>query len=310
MDVSVCITTYNHEKFIRECLESILNQDFNGSLEIIVCNDNSPDKTGEEILNVQKNHPKGNIIQYFNNNPNLGYVKNTLFSFEKAKGKYISILDGDDYFVDPKKIQKQFDFLENNPDFSSVSGDSLVIYENSDQSSHSLSGHKGMELTKERITDPVISQTSTFFFRKEILKEDFPTQILSADRCLYLLAGCFGKMKVLEDQLSSYRQFPESISKNVSYEKMKLDFNIVPFIKKYNSDYNTNALNRYFYYTLMSYANSETKAQFYKAALGYFYHNMMEKFAQNPKKIIHDFKWTLYTIRQKYQYKKQNSSFA
>lgn len=310
MNVSVCITTYNHEKYIKECLESVLNQDFTGSLEIIVCNDNSSDQTEKEILEVQKNHAKGSIIKYYNNNPNLGYVKNTLESFHHASGKYIAVLDGDDYFLDPEKLQKQFDFLENNNDFSAVSGDSLVIYEDTDTASHSFTHHKGRVLEKKDITEPVLSQTSTFFFRKDILKDDFPTQILSADRCLYLLAGCYGKIKILEDQLSSYRQFSLSISKNVTYEKMNLDFNIVPFIKKYNSEYKTSSLKRYFYYTLMSYSRVHTKFQFFRAALGYFYYNMSEKVSQSPKKITAHLKWTLNTIKQKYVYKKQNSSFV
>lgn len=309
MDVSICITTYNHEKYIQECLESILMQEFKGNFEIVIGNDNSSDKTEEVILHIQKNHPKGDAIRYFKNNPNLGYVKNTLSTFANATGKYISILDGDDYFIDPQKLQKQFDFLENHHDFMAVSGDSLVIYEDSNIKSHPFSAHKGAELSKERLTDPVISQTSTLFFRKEILREDFPAQILSADRCLYLLAGCFGKLKVLEEQLSSYRQFPLSISKNVTYDKMKLDFNIIPFIKKYNRNYKTSSLRRYFYYTLMSYSTAMTKMQFYKAAMGYFFSNMQEKVSQNPKSAYASLKWTLKTIRQKYQFKKQNASF-
>lgn len=310
MDVSVCITTYNHEKYIKECLESVLNQDFAGTFEIIVCNDNSPDKTGDIIMEVQKNHPKGNLIHYFNNSPNLGYVKNTLFSFKKASGKYIAVLDGDDYFIDPKKLQKQFDFLEANSDFSAVSGDSLVVYEDTNQPSHQFTSHAGKTFSGDELTTPVISQTSTLFFRKEILKDDFPTNILSADRCLYLLAGCYGKLKVLDEILSSYRQFSLSISKNVNYEKMKSDFNIIPFIKKYNPKYSNYSLNRYFYYTLMSYSRVHTKTEFYKAAAGYFYYNMMEKMSESPLKATAHLKWTIIAIRQKYDYKKENASFV
>lgn len=310
MDISICITAYNLEKYIQECLESVLSQEFSGSFEIVIVNDNSSDKTEEIILHIQKTHPKGNLIRYFKNTPNIGYVENTLVSFERATGKYIAVLDGDDYFIDPKKLQKQFDFLENHPDFTAVSGDSLVIYEDSGISSHSFSAHKGMELGKENLTDPMISQTSTLFFRKEMLRDDFPTQILSADRCLYLLAGCFGKLKVLEDQLSAYRQFSLSLSKNVAYDRLKLDFNIIPFIKKYNPEYRTSSLKRYFYYTLMSYSNKMTKMQFYQAAAGYSFYNMQEKVTENPQSVYATLKWTIKTIQRKYQYKKQNHSFV
>ncbi|WP_185207148.1 glycosyltransferase family 2 protein [Chryseobacterium sp. C3] len=301
MDVSVCITTYKHEKYIKECLESIFAQEFSGTYEIIVCNDNSPDNTEVIINEIIASHPKGSKIKYFKNVPNLGYVKNTLFSFSKALGKYISVLDGDDYFIDQQKLQKQFDFLENNSDFSAAAGDSLVIYEDLDIPSHSFSQHKGRELTKENMTDLKIAQTSTLFFRKDILKEDFPTEIISADRCLYLLAGCYGKMKVFEAQLSSYRQFKDSISKKTTYESMSKDFVIIPFIKKYNPNYDILKLKAYFYYTLMSYSRGISKLRFFKAAFAYFVYNFLSKFTLNPKKVYLIFKWSLHTIRNVYK---------
>lgn len=310
MDVSICITTYKHEKYITQCLESIFAQEFGGTYEIIVCNDNSPDFTEAVILEIINTHPKGNTVKYFKNVPNLGYVKNTLFSFSKALGKYIAILDGDDYWIDPSKLQQQFDFLEAHPDFAGTGADSLVIYEDLDMESHYFSNHAGAVLDKNDLTDLKICQTSTFFFRKGILKEDFPTEIISADRCLYLLAGCYGKIKILPQPMSSYRQFSASISKNVTAEVMKKDFAIIPFIKKYGPDYRTPKLKAYFYYTLMSYSNVITKSDFYKAASGYFFNNVLSKFSVSPVKLYLAVKWTRNTIRQKYKIKEQNKSFV
>lgn len=310
MDISICITTYNHEKFIEECLNSIFMQKFSGEFEIIIGNDNSSDQTETIIQKLIAEHPKRNTIHYFKNVPNLGYVKNTLYTFSKATGKYIAVLDGDDYFLHPFKLQKQFNFLQKHSDFSAVGGDSLVIYENCDIESHSFSNHAGKELGKNDLTDIKISQTSTFFFRKEILKMDFPTEIISADRCLYLLAGCYGKIKILPEQLSVYRQFAESISKNVTYEMMKKDFAIIPFITKYNSDYKIVNLKRYFFYTLMTYSRDISQFNFYKASAGYFLYNVLSKFSFNPLKLYHTVKWTLHTIHQKYEIKKNNNSFV
>ncbi|WP_157885976.1 glycosyltransferase family 2 protein [Chryseobacterium glaciei] len=309
MDVSICITTYKHEKYIKECLESIFSQEFNGEYEIIICNDNSPDNTEAIIHEIITTHPKGSKVKYYKNTPNLGYVKNTLYSFSKASGKYISILDGDDYWINPLKLQKQYDFLETNPDFSGVGTDSKVIYEELSKPSHNFSNHLDQELTKDNLTDLNICQTSTFFFRKNILKPDFPKDIISADRCLYLLAGCYGKIKVLPEQMSTYRQFGASISKNVTYDMMKKDFEIVPFIKKYNSDYKSSKLKSYFYYTLMTYSNVITKFNFYKAATGYFFNNVLSKFSLNPIKLYLAIKWSKHTINQKYQIKVENNSF-
>ncbi|WBV59571.1 glycosyltransferase [Chryseobacterium camelliae] len=310
MDVSICITTYNHEKYISECLLSVLNQNFDGSFEIIVCNDNSTDATEKAIFAVKESHPKGSCIRYYNNTPNLGYVKNTLHSFNLAQGKYVAVLDGDDYFIDSKKLQKQFDFLEQNNNFSAVGGDSLVIYEDTDQPDHQFSRHVNRELSHEDLTDIKIMQTSTLFFRKDILKPDFPTDILSADRCLYLLAGCYGKIKILPETLSSYRQFAASLSKNVTYETMKKDFAIIPFILKYGKHYRPSSLKTYFYYTLMAYSKSMTLKQFNSAARGYLINNTLSKFSFNPLKLYHTLKWGAHTVKQKYHLKKQNNSFV
>jgi len=310
MDISICITTYKHEKYVKECLESIFDQEFNGTYEIIICNDNSPDNTETVINNIINTNSKGDRIKYFKNVPNLGYVKNTLFSFSKAAGKYIAILDGDDLWIDSSKIQKQFDFLESHPDFSAVGTDSKVVYEDTPNPSHRFSDHPGDELSKDDLTDLKICQTSTFFFRKDILKSDFPTDIISADRCLYLLAGCYGKIKIFPEEMSIYRQFSASISKNVTSEVMRKDFAIIPFIKKYNQDYNILKLKTYFYYTLMSYSNVISKFDFFKASVGYFFYNVLSKFSFKPTKLYWVIKWSRYTIKQKYQIKKNNNSFV
>lgn len=122
IDVSVCISTYNHEEFIEEALNSVLEQECNFEYEIILSNDQSTDNTHNVITRFIENHPEGSRIHYFNQPKNLGINNNLIFTLEHARGKYISLLEGDDYWVDSGKLQKQFDFLENNKDFSICTG--------------------------------------------------------------------------------------------------------------------------------------------------------------------------------------------
>lgn len=309
MDISICITTYNHEKYIEECINSIFIQQFSGEFEIIIGNDNSSDKTEEIIHKLTAEHSKGNTIHYFKNVPNLGYVKNTLFTFSKATGKYIAILDGDDCFLHPFKLQKQFDFLEKNPDFSGVGTNSKMVYEDFPMEPHSYSNLPERTLKIDDLTNLSLFQTSTFFFKKEILKDDFPTDIISADRCLYLLAGCFGPIKFFAEEMTVYRQVGVSISKNVTFEVMKKDFRIIPFIKKYSAKYNTAKLKSYFYYTLMTYPKNVTKNNFFTASIGYAFYNILSKFTLNPLRFYNAAKWTKHTIQQKYEIKKNNNNF-
>ena len=116
--ISVCMSTYNHEEYIEEALNSVLEQECNFEFEIILSNDKSSDNTHAVITKYIENHPKGNKVRYYNQPKNLGINNNLIFTLEQTKGKYIALLEGDDYWTDSKKLQKQFDFLEKNTEYS------------------------------------------------------------------------------------------------------------------------------------------------------------------------------------------------
>ena len=116
VNVSVVMISYNHEDFIEEALLSILEQECNFNFEIIISDDNSKDATKEHIERIINTHPRGNLIRFFSQNPNLGMMKNFGFVLQEAKGDYIAICEGDDYWTDSKKLQKQYDVLEGNSD--------------------------------------------------------------------------------------------------------------------------------------------------------------------------------------------------
>jgi glycosyltransferase involved in cell wall biosynthesis len=107
-----------HEKYILQTLESILNQKTNFHLEIIIINDNSSDNSHEIISSfLSKNHKNINW-KYQYNSQNDGVSKNFKKALKESNGKYCAIIDGDDYWTDPFKLQKQVDFLETNESYS------------------------------------------------------------------------------------------------------------------------------------------------------------------------------------------------
>ncbi|UJF28769.1 glycosyltransferase [Kaistella sp. 97-N-M2] len=120
--VSVCISAYNHEEFIEEALHSVLEQECNFDYEVILSNDHSTDCTHEVITRIIENHPHGDKIRYYNQAKNLGINGNLIYTLEQAAGKYIALLEGDDYWTDQNKLQKQFDFLESSPDYTICTG--------------------------------------------------------------------------------------------------------------------------------------------------------------------------------------------
>ena len=116
--VSVQMLTYKHEAYIRQAIESVLMQKTDFELDLIIADDCSPDKTPEIVNDVIRNNPKGYRIKYFRHEQNIGIQKNGLFALSKCKGKYIAICEGDDYWTDPYKLQKQVDLMEKNPSYN------------------------------------------------------------------------------------------------------------------------------------------------------------------------------------------------
>jgi len=115
--VSVCIITYNHEKYIRQCLQSIIEQETDFDFEVIVGDDCSVDGTKEIILEFKEKYPA--IIRTIFQGVNTGGSKNNIDVHNSAKGKYVAHMDGDDYAL-PGKLQKQVDFLDDNVNCSFV----------------------------------------------------------------------------------------------------------------------------------------------------------------------------------------------
>jgi len=114
--LSVCLITYNHEKYIRQAIDGILMQKVNFPWELIIADDCSTDGTTDIVKEYKKQYP--NFIHLILQEKNVGPAKNWIDLITTPKSKYIAYFEGDDYWTDPLKLQKQVDFLEGNPDFA------------------------------------------------------------------------------------------------------------------------------------------------------------------------------------------------
>lgn len=127
--VSVSMITYGHAAFIEEAILSVLDQQCDFELELIIADDNSPDDTSSVVQRIIQTHPKGSIIRYFRHASNLGVAKNFVFTLEESRGDYIAFCEGDDLWGDNEKLQKQVDFFLKNPSFIASTHDSDMISE-------------------------------------------------------------------------------------------------------------------------------------------------------------------------------------
>jgi glycosyltransferase involved in cell wall biosynthesis len=115
--VSVCVVTYNQEKYISQCLQSLVDQKTDFDFEIVVADDCSTDATREIVRAFADKYPK--IFRLFLHDENIGAYRNFRFVHEQAVGEYIAHMDGDDYAL-PMKLQNQVDFLDVNIDCNIV----------------------------------------------------------------------------------------------------------------------------------------------------------------------------------------------
>lgn len=116
VDVSVIMLTYNHKDYIKTALDSVLSQKTSCSFEILVSDDASTDGTDEIVLEYAKKYP--GLIRAFIREKNLGSVKNGYLTAKAARGRYLTTCEGDDFWTDPEKIQKQFEFMNEHPQYS------------------------------------------------------------------------------------------------------------------------------------------------------------------------------------------------
>lgn len=113
--VSVFMMTYNHEKYIAQALDSVLMQKCNFHYEIVIGEDCSTDNTRSILLSYKEKNPEK--IKLLLHEKNIGAANNQNEVFKNCTGKYVAMLEGDDYWTDPCKLQKQVDFLETNPEY-------------------------------------------------------------------------------------------------------------------------------------------------------------------------------------------------
>lgn len=123
--VSVVCTTYNHEKYLQTALESVVSQMTDFCFEVIIGDDCSTDRSASIIKSFENKYPE--IITAIYRDINIGPSKNLKDLYSRTNGKYVILLETDDFWIDRKKLQKQVDFLENHPDFFEVAHRCIIV---------------------------------------------------------------------------------------------------------------------------------------------------------------------------------------
>ena len=219
MKVSVLIITYNQEAVIAQALNGALMQKVSFPYEIVIGEDVSTDRTREIVLEFQRKHPdkirvmlRDAAIAERDRARGLGGKTNFVQGLQDCRGEYVALLDGDDYWTDPHKLQKMVDFLESHPECSVGFHDVMVLSEDGSEPRRLFpADQKEISTLEDIITSGAFPIPCTALFRNKALGElpDCFLTITNGDWLLFVLLGEHGNFGYLNEVMATYRVHSE-----------------------------------------------------------------------------------------------------
>jgi glycosyltransferase involved in cell wall biosynthesis len=218
--VSVLMLTYNHAPYIAQAIDSVLLQKTNFPYELLIGEDCSTDGTGAIVEKYAHKYPS--FIRVISGSENIGALGNIVRITSAARGKYMATLEGDDFWSDQSKLQKQVDFLEQNPEYGLAHSDVNQFYEISKIVIENFNAKNNILIPEgdifNELLDPekYIIKTPTALFRKNLHDRYVEYNVIKekgwgvADLFTWLSMARFTKVKYFPHALATYRVLPES----------------------------------------------------------------------------------------------------
>ena len=238
---SISCATYNHEPFIRQCLDHLLAQKTNFPFEIVIHDDASTDGTKEIIAAYALKYPNIIFPYYQTENQYSKGVRGlqSRYNYPRCRGRYIAICEGDDYWPDPSKLQHQVDFLERHEEYVLTFHDFSVVDDKSQVIDASPLPNRNQRdaSSEDLILGRLLTMTVTLCFRNVIT--GFPPEkykVTNGDTFLISMLGHYGKGKWMGDVIGKamYRSHAGGIWSMVnSDEKLPVRVNTYYWLYKY-----------------------------------------------------------------------------
>jgi len=216
--VSICCLCYNHEPYIRECLDGFMMQKTNFTFEVLIHDDASTDNSVQIIREYESKYP--DIIKPIyqtENQYSKGVGVTRVFQFPRARGKYIALCEGDDYWIDPMKLQKQVDFLEDNEEYGLIHTNFKIFNVSTETTITNNGNFVDGQPFDEYLTGQFHIATLTTCFRKDLLEKidtSYQKQNFKmGDYPMWIEMMRFSKFKYFPEITSIYNQSDESASR-------------------------------------------------------------------------------------------------
>ena len=205
--LSVCLITYNHEQFIVQALESALAQQTDFDYEIVVGDDFSTDRTPQIVTEYQQRYP--NKIRLRPSKKNLGVNRNLAQTIQDCRGQYIALLEGDDYWTSPTKLQEQVSFLDSH-EACAICFHAVRVFHEDGKEAPRISprfGHKKISTIEDLLGLGNFIPTCAAVFRNGLIGEfpDWFYTLRIADFSLHVLNAQYGKIGYINKVMGAYR---------------------------------------------------------------------------------------------------------
>lgn len=239
--VSVCCTVYNHEKYLRKCLDGFVMQKTNFAFEVLINDDKSTDSSAEIIKEYYEKYPDifVPVFQTENQYSNGVLILDDIL-YPMVKGKYIALCEGDDYWCDENKLQLQYDYMENDEECVMCLHNTIFHYLDGSHKDRLFNNWKTIHvLTAEEVFLDWLIHTSSYFIRKEYAKiPDFGKKCWAGDMVLRTWLFTIGKLVTLPQVMSVYNYGVENgaikVHNNSIENKIKSSQNIISYLENLN----------------------------------------------------------------------------
>jgi glycosyltransferase involved in cell wall biosynthesis len=224
---------YNHEQFVEQAIDSILAQQVDFDIELVIGEDKSPDGTRAVCERLASRDPRVRLLP---SNQNHGVMANFRRTLAACEGEYIAVCEGDDYWTDEKKLAKQVALLDARPDLAGAAHQSIVV--RTDASPHSFREGVAPEIRLEQLLAGRLFHTASVLFRRSVLDTFLPApDVLSADRLLNICIAMHGNIAYSEEAMCAYRIHGAGMSSNATVAQMRRDLASVPYLYALNPSF-------------------------------------------------------------------------
>lgn len=302
--VDVWMITYNHEKYIAQAIESVMMQKTSFPYRLVIGEDCSTDSTRKICKEYSKKYPEK--IHLILHEKNTGGQRNSYIVHKHCTAEYVAMLEGDDYWTDPLKLQKQVDYMKSNPDCAACFHQ--VIYKLSESESTIFPDTQIKPKLKlnEIIASPRngwVIMTSTIMYAKKAVP-DIPkwfTELEIGDYTVIMLAALNGNIGFIKEVLGAYRLNPGGLMQSKEYSEANLAHKMISLYFKFNKHTKQlykyeiyEQILRYLYQLIFHYKTEKKIILYYIYTIKFNYYNINLKHNRSGKFIFSDYVFFLF----------------